>query len=84
MPLLKKKEHFDLDDARKQVSLFLKELLVLTDREREYINAFNKGKYLPRLLFEEDTIASRLENHPMALWKMQQRGRNLTRDNISM
>lgn len=84
MPLLKKKEHFDLDDAKKQVSLFLKELLVLTDREREYINAFKKGKYLPRLLFEEDTIASRLENHPMALWKMQQRGRDLTRDNMSM
>jgi len=30
-------------------------------------------KYLPELLFDNEEILLRIHNHPMALWKMQQK-----------
>jgi hypothetical protein len=32
---------------------------------------FAAGNYEPQLLFEDDEIVKRIENHPMALWRLQ-------------
>ena len=43
----------------------------LTPEEKEFLDRFEKNEYRLELLFEEKEIIKRLENHPMALWKMQ-------------
>ena len=48
---------------------YIKELLVLTNQEREYLDNFEQKRYKPELLFEESDIVKRVKNHPMALWK---------------
>lgn len=43
--------------------------MVLTTKEKEYLDRFEEKKYMPELLFEDAEIVERVENHPMALWK---------------
>jgi len=71
IPMLRKKEAFDLDKAKKEVHEFLKELLILTDEEKEFIHLFVQGKYMPQMLFKNEDIVDRVKNHPMVMWKMQ-------------
>ena len=70
LPVLRKKERFDLPSAQKCVETYLNELLVLDEKERQYLDAFRNGEYKPELLFNEADILERIGNHPMALWKM--------------
>ncbi|MDR1160031.1 MAG: nucleotidyl transferase AbiEii/AbiGii toxin family protein [Syntrophomonadaceae bacterium] len=67
-PVLRKKERFNLTDAKERVRKYLSELLILTDNERKFLSAFRKREYCPGLLFDGETL-ERLRNHPMALWK---------------
>ena len=68
-PLLRKKDTFDLGQARKRVKDYLSELLVCSDREAQFLSAFRNGRYHPELLFSDETL-ERVRDHPMALWKM--------------
>ena len=72
VPMLRKKERFDLDAAKNRVSEYLTALLKLTDNERQFLSAFANGEYRPELLFDGVELA-RVVNHPMAMWKMQNR-----------
>jgi len=49
---------------------YLTRLLVISDSECRYLEAFRSGEYRPELLFSGDELA-RVVNHSMALWKMQ-------------
>lgn len=69
IPVLKKDEQFDLEMAKKEVKSFLTGLMMLTDREKEFVEKFGQGVYQPDLLFDDDSIISRIKEHPMALWK---------------
>lgn len=73
LPVIVKKESFDLDKKKIETKCFIRELMVVTDKEKEFMDRFEKKEYRPELLFEDDRIVERLENHPMALWKMEQR-----------
>ena len=42
----------------------------LSDSELKFINEFNNGNYKPELLFDNQDIINRIQNHPMALWKI--------------
>ena len=64
-PVLRKKERFDLLSAQKRVETYLTELLVLEENERQYIDAFSKNEYKPKLLFNEVDILERIGNHPI-------------------
>lgn len=44
--------------------------MILTPREEEFVTRFCNKEYRPELLFEDATIVERIEQHPMALWKM--------------
>jgi predicted nucleotidyltransferase component of viral defense system len=69
IPLLHVGETIDIDDIKQTVSQFIGTLFELTETEQKYIDSFNEGKYNPELLFDK-TIADRLKEHPMVLWKM--------------
>lgn len=68
-PVLRKKEHFDLESRKNSAKQYLHDLLCLTDKEKEFLIAFEQKEYMPELLFEDADILGRLKTHPMALWK---------------
>ena len=69
IPVLRKKDRFDFEGAKTAVIQFLSSLLHFTQSELHFIDAFNNGNYNPELLFEDKDIITRIQNHPMALWK---------------
>ncbi len=70
LPVIRRKERFDLTAVQARVKAYLSELLVPTDNEREFIFQFRTKNYCPELLFDHPEIIERLRNHPMILWKL--------------
>ena len=68
-PVLRRGERFDLACAQKQVKDYLAAILKPEDTELSFWQAFAEGNYQPGLLFDDADILSRVEHHPMALWK---------------
>ena len=69
IPVLRKKDKFDFEKAKTDVIMFVSELLSFTTEELRFIESFNNGQYCPELLFDDESIFSRICNHPMAIWK---------------
>ena len=70
MPVIKRKDDFELETAKEMVKAYIADLMVLTEDEKEFLERFENGEYIPELLFEDERILERIKNHPMALWKM--------------
>ena len=70
IPVKRKREKFDLDETKKRVKGYLEDTMRLTDLENRFLQEFREKKYHPEYLFENQDIVSRLEKHPMVLWKM--------------
>ena len=70
IPVLKKSERFDFEEAKANVISFLSKLLIMGESENNFINLFNQGEYKPEVLFDDPEIIDRIKEHPMALWKM--------------
>lgn len=68
-PVLRRSEHFDLASVQKQVKDYLTGILKPENTELSFWQAFAAEKYQPELLFDDADILSRIEHHPMALWK---------------
>ena len=71
-PVIAKKDNFDLEQRKESAKLFIRELMILTDNEKEFLDRFEKKEFRPELVFEDEKIIARLEKHPMAIWKMGQ------------
>lgn len=69
LPVLRKTEHFEFEEAKRLVKSYLMNLMVFTEREKSFVDRFNKGIYEPDLLFDQKEIVERIKNHPMAIWK---------------
>lgn len=69
IPVLRKRERFDYEEAKDTVIRFLSNLLDFTPSEMMFIDKFNSGEYSPDLLFDDKAVLSRISNHPMAIWK---------------
>jgi len=69
LPVIKRKDDFELEPAKKLVKEYISELMVLTNEEKEFLDKFESGEYIPELLFEDKEIQDRIKKHPMALWK---------------
>lgn len=69
LPVLRKTEHFEFEEAKRLVKSYLINLMDFTEREKSFVDRFNKGIYEPDLLFDQKEIVERIKNHPMALWK---------------
>ena len=70
IPVLKKTEKFDFEEAKTNVISFLSGFLIPGDAEKDFIESFNQGEYKPEVLFNDHEIVKRIKEHPMALWKM--------------
>ena len=70
IPVLKKTEKFDFEEAKTNVISFLSGFLIPGDAEKDFIESFNQGEYKPEVLFDDHEIVERIKEHPMALWKM--------------
>jgi predicted nucleotidyltransferase component of viral defense system len=70
-PMLRNVEFFDLDAALADLSETFTRLSTLDEKESEFLRRFHKGQYRPELLFDDDDILSRIEDHPMVAWRMQ-------------
>jgi predicted nucleotidyltransferase component of viral defense system len=68
-PVLSKKDNFMLDERKQQAKDYIAELTRLTDKEYEYMERFMSKEYIPKLLFDDETIVERIREHPMAIWK---------------
>ena len=70
IPVLKKTEKFDFEEAKTNVISFLSGFFIPGDAEKDFIESFNQGEYKPEVLFDDHEIVERIKEHPMALWKM--------------
>lgn len=50
----------------------MKDLLVLTDGEKEFLSKLKDKTYVPELLFDDETIISNIKHHPAALWRVRE------------
>lgn len=73
VPVLRRKDNFDLEISKERVKEYLGNLLVLTEREMKFLDSFDNNLYCPELLFDDEDIVKRIINHPMAIWKTMQR-----------
>ena len=78
-PVLRRAEHFDFRMAQDEVENYLKQIL-LPEGDMAFWDEFAKGEYRPELLFDDVEILSRIEKHPMALWKCNKNGSGRTPD----
>ena len=68
-PVIEIKPNFDLEGMKNKTKEFIKELMVLSESEVDYLEHFEAKDYRPEMLFEESEIIERIKKHPMALWK---------------
>jgi len=69
--MIRNTERFDLNAAHERVKIFMDENMTLTYNELTFLKNFSKGRFEPELLFDDAEIISRIEKHPMALWRQQ-------------
>lgn len=69
LPVLRKKDDFDLDAEKKAVKEYMENLMILSEDEYDFLDRFENKKYVPELLFDDQEIIGRIKCHPMALWK---------------
>ena len=58
-----------MEGRKNQAKDYIKELMKLTDAEKEYLNLFEKKIYKPEILFSDKKILENISSHPMAAWK---------------
>lgn len=69
LPVIKREDEFELEVSKKTVEDYITNLMVLTNDEKEFLDRFENGEYLPELLFKDQNTLNRIKDHPMALWK---------------
>lgn len=63
------KEFFDLEERKRTAKEYIADLMQITAKEMQYMEAFEQKDYRPELLFDEQEIIENIREHPMALWK---------------
>ena len=60
----------NVDEMKQAVREYLRDILVVDDNIKEFYQKFQKGIYEPELLFEDKKIIERIKEHPMIMWKL--------------
>jgi len=68
-PVIAKNDAFNLEKAKATTIDFLKSMITLTDKEKQFAANFLAKDYRPELLFDDEKIIDRIKSHPMALWR---------------
>jgi len=84
LPVIRKKEQFDLSSAQKEVKAYLAGLLTLDEKEKQFLGAFRQKDYRPELLFSDKIVLERIAQHPMALWKCREAERKKNKGDIEL
>lgn len=58
------------DEMKQAVREYLKDILVIDDNTKNFYDKFQKGIYEPELLFDDKEIIERVKEHPMIMWKL--------------
>ena len=69
IPLLHKKEKIDINCMQEFVVLSLKNVFVLNENEKKFLELFNRGVFNQKLLFENYEVND-LSKHPIVIWKL--------------
>lgn len=64
LPVIRRKESFDLETAKTRVATFIDDLMKLTPEEKLFLDYFEEKQYKPELLFDDNEILDRIKNHP--------------------
>lgn len=70
-PVIAKSDKFNIEDAKNYVINRIVDILKFDRDELEFIKKFKEKCYEPKLLFKDEEIIKRIENHPMALFRCQ-------------
>ena len=72
LPTLKDRNprNSNIDEMKQAVREYLKDILSVDDRTKEFYDKFQKGIYEPELLFDNEEIMERIKEHPMIIWKL--------------
>ena len=60
----------NVDEMKQAVREYLKDILIIDDNTRLFYDKFQKGIYEPELLFDDKKIIERIKEHPMIIWKL--------------
>lgn len=60
----------NVDDMKKSVREYLKDILKIDDNIKEFYNKFQKGIFEPELLFDDNEIIEKIKEHQMIIWKL--------------
>ena len=71
LPVLKKTDKFDFDDAKYEVKKILKKILDFDSNQIAFIKNVENKKYCFELLFQDLETINRANKHPMILCKKQ-------------
>ena len=55
---------------KQAVREYLKDILAIDDNTKQFYDKFQKGIYEPELLFDDKKIVERIKEHPMIMWKL--------------
>lgn len=72
LPTLKDRNprNSNIDEMKQSVREYLKDILIVDDKTKEFYDKFQKGIYQPELLFDNEEIIKRIKEHPMIMWKL--------------
>lgn len=72
LPTLKDRNprNSNIDEMKQVVREYLKDILIVDDKTKEFYDKFQKGIYEPELLFDNEEIIERIKKHPMIIWKL--------------
>jgi predicted nucleotidyltransferase component of viral defense system len=73
LPMLSKDDEFNLEEAKKMVYPFIRDLLELSKEEQGYFQSIRNQRFQPEMLFKSSEIQNHLSNHPMIHWIMKNR-----------
>ena len=71
-PVISKDDNIDIEKAKERVIAYVKNLLVFTDGEKEFLDKLKDKIYAPELLFDDEMIVSNIKHHPAALWRVRE------------
>lgn len=60
----------NVDEMKQAVREYLKDILIIDDNTKQFYDKFQKGIYEPELLFDDKKIIERIKEHPMIMWKL--------------
>lgn len=60
----------NVDEMKQAVREYLKDILVVDNNIKDFYDKFQKEIYEPELIFENKEIIERIKEHPMIMWKL--------------